>query len=676
MEHLKTIWTLALLPIISFSLAQEPSIEDSIAQGKSEFYKRIENQIQFENVNRIAYYSDRKRLLQIRNLEKNQKWRELYPILREYTLKFGIENFYRDTDLLWRMARLTELYGDKNEAVQWYKLALKHRRQEMDARKAQEIQDSLAANENQYAPIDYYYELVDYRKEVDTLRPPRGKRLNMGALVNSTAEDYGPALAQNDKILIFTSKRNSKIKRGFDQVANEDLFISRKWGDFWSAAEPMEGINTQLNEGSACVSADGRMLIFSRCFSPDGVGDCDLYMATLTEDSVWGDIRNLGPQVNSISWDSHPSLSHSGDTLFFASDRIGGFGLSDIYFSCRQPNGEWGPAQNVGPVINTRNSEVSPFYHPAFDVLYFSSNGQLLNFGEFDIYKTYKTPRGWSDPLNIGPLVNGPGSEFYFTIDSQSAFLFYARSEETNMVNLDLFSFPLPMEARPDADTRLSGTVYDSISGDIFKKGIVSIIDLENGIEVSPKFLKEDGTFEFYLINNKNYLLIIQGDEFFRIEELFRLEGDMELNAYTQSISSKIKFQSIEFDNGKSDLKPEMFADLYKVADFLIDNPDFKLIISGHTDSDGSAEFNLKLSQDRANSIRDFITHFGKIPSSRVTAVGFGSTKPIVEEKTEEDKRLNRRVEFEIYRPSKEELEKMRRDIIEESEGDWPAKEP
>lgn len=675
MEYLKAILTTALLLNISFSLAQNPSIKDSTSWKKSDGNSRFESFFEFKNINRIPYYSDRKSLAYINKLEKQREWEELYPAVRDYVGRFGIENFFRDTKLLWRLARLTELYGDKNEAVQWYKLALKHRRENMDVNQIRGMSDSLRANENQYVPIDYYYELVDYRKEVDTIRPPRGVRLNMGALVNSDLEDYGPALARNDEILLFTSKRNSRLKGGFDKVANEDLFISRKWGDYWSPAEPLEEINSRLNEGSACVSADGKTLIFSRCFAPDGIGDCDLYMATMTEDSVWGEIKNLGPQVNSISWDSHPSLSHTGDTLYFASDRIGGFGLSDIYFTYRQADGDWETAQSAGPSLNTRDSEVSPFYHPSFDVLYFSSNGQLLNFGEFDIYKSHKTIQGWSDPLNIGPLVNGPGSEFYFTIDSNSAFLFYARSELTNMANLDLYSFPLPMEARPDADTRLSGTVYDSISGDSFTKGIVSIIDLDNGIEVSPKFLKEDGSFEFYLINNKNYLLIIQGDEFFRIEELFRLEGDMELNAYTQSISSKIKFQSIEFDNGKSDLKSEMFADLYKVTDFLIDNPDFKLIISGHTDSDGSAELNLKLSQERANSIRDFITHFGKIPSSRISAMGFGSSRPIVEEKTDIDKRLNRRVEFEIYRPAKDELEKMRQDIKEETEDDWPGQE-
>src|SRR5262245_56187456 len=99
------------------------------------------------------------------------------------------------------------------------------------------------------------------------------------------------------------------------------------------------------NEGSACLSQDGKFLFFSRCNAPGTLGNCDLYFAVLNKDSTWGDVKNLGPTINSTSWDSHPSLSHSGDTLFFASNRVGGFGLSDIYFSVRSAGGDWLPAQ-------------------------------------------------------------------------------------------------------------------------------------------------------------------------------------------------------------------------------------------------------------------------------------------------------------------------------------------
>lgn len=355
--------------------------------------------------------------------------------------------------------------------------------------------------------------------------------------------------------------------------------------------------------------------------------------------------------MNSLAWDSHPALSHTEDTLYFASDRIGGFGLSDIYFTYRQKNGEWADAQNIGPVINTRHNEVSPFYHPVHNVMYFSSNGQLYVFGEYDIYKTYSYKGTWTEPKNIGPLVNGLGSEFYFTIDANSEQLFYARTATRDLEKMDLYSFPLPMEAQPGALTQISGSLTDSLSGKPFS-GIVSIIDLDDGVEVAPRYLKSDGTFEFNLINNKNYLLVIQGDDFFRIEEMFFLQGPMEFHKVTDPISSRVKFESIKFANGLADLTTEMFGDLNKLVNFMYDNPDFMLRISGHTDSSGNEDFNLRLSQTRAKNIRDYIVQFGDVEPHRVEADGFGSAKPLIDEASEEDRALNRRVEFEIYRPA------------------------
>ena len=255
----------------------------------------------------------------------------------------------------------------------------------------------------------------------------------------------------------------------------------------------------------------------------------------------------------------------------------------------------------------------------------------------------------WSSPKNIGPLVNGPGSEFYFTIDSKSENLFYSRSAENNMDNLDLYSFPLPMEAQPNATTRLVGTVNDTESGQPIK-GIVSIIDLDNGIEVAPQFLRPDGSFEFKLINNNHYLVVVQGENFFRIEEIIHLENDTKLSTRVESISTKIKFESIVFGNGESKLTEGMYDDLDKVADFLLDNPDFKLRISGHTDSDGREDFNLELSQKRADAIKEYLIYFGNIDESRISAKGYGSSQPILKDHSDEAKKLNRRVEFELYR--------------------------
>ncbi len=599
----------------------------------------------FPNVNKIFYYHDKRAMKKIIALNGKKEWKELYPILKEYVGNFGIVNFYKDTQLIWRLAKITELYGDYEEAILLYKLVLRHHRSDIDIRKVELHYDSLTSKDKDYyVPLEYYYELVDYRSEIDTLRPPRSVLLNMGSPINSKWSDYGPTLSANDDMMIYTSKRNSH-RSGTITEHDEDLFIAKREDDWWYETVELTEINTVFNEGSATISKDGNRLYFARCNSPDSYGDCDIFTAEFLE-GKWRNVKNLGVNVNSKSWDSHPSLSITEDTLYFASDRIGGFGLSDIYYTVRDSlDSTWTKAMNAGPIINTRNSEVSPFYHHSFDVLYFSSNGQNLNFGEFDIYKSYHEGKNWGEPKNIGPLVNGPGSEYYFTIDSQSEDLFYARSVEDELENMDLYSFPLPMEAQPGATTIVRGSLTNDETGQPFS-GIVSIIDLDNGIEVAPKFLRPDGSFQFELINNNNYLLIIQGDEFFRIEELFYLEGNVNMDKVTVPIQSKLKFESIEFGNGQSELMSEMYEDLDKLVDFMLDNPDFTLEINGHTDGDGREDFNLKLSQDRADAIKEYLVYFGRVEESRIKAKGYGSSKPIVDEQTEEDKRLNRRVEF------------------------------
>lgn len=606
----------------------------------------------FPNVNTIPYYTDDKKHKYLLQLEASYADKEQYKELKKYVARFGIENFSKNTLMLWQLAKLAGKFGPKGENVLLYKLVLKHHREDINGKDVQYEYDTLMRNEKDYyVPLKQYYELVAYRKEIDTLRPPQGVLLNMGEGINSLKADYAPTIGNVDTLMLFSSKRNSQ-GASFERSYNEDLFYSVKDMGLWMDAQEFKTINTSHNEGSASLSHDGKHLYFARCNSPDSYGSCDIFVADNLGEKGWGNIRNLGENVNTRFWDSHPSLSHSGDTLFFSSDRLGGFGLADIYYSVKDAQGNWQQAKNIGPIINTRNNDVSPFFHHKFNVLYFSSGGQPLNFGNFDIYKSYRHGNMWEEPKNIGPLVNGDGSEYYFTIDSESKELFYARSEN-DPNNLDLYSFPVPMEAHPEAVVTLKGTLKDP--GGKPMKGIVSIIDLEEGIEVAPKFLRPDGSFDFSLINKRKYLLIIQGDDFFRIEEIFFLDGDMEINRTTEVIEPKLAFKSLEFENGKADILEAMHQDLDRIANFLIDHPKYSLNISGHTDSQGNKDSNLRLSQARADAIKAYLVYQFKIAPERINAHGYGSEKPIIqEEKTEEDKRLNRRVEFEILQHDKD----------------------
>jgi outer membrane protein OmpA-like peptidoglycan-associated protein len=298
-------------------------------------------------------------------------------------------------------------------------------------------------------------------------------------------------------------------------------------------------------------------------------------------------------------------------------------------------------------------SEVSPHIHPNQNVLYFSSNGHMVNFGDYDIFKSYWVKGEWTEPKNIGPLVNGKGSEIYFAIDSKAENLFYSKSHEHETHNLDLYSFPLPMEAQPEAVFRFSGKAIEPTTGEVFQ-GVVTIIDLDQHVEVAPKHLRDDGSFEFELVSGRRYLLLIEGDNFFDVEEVLKLDenvpmgGDISMGGETHKV---ITFSSIDFDPSSAKLKPEMENNLHLVVEFLQNNPSYNCRVVGHTDSDGNAEANLALSQERAESIQKYLLDYGQLEPHRVLAVGMGDTSPLIQNaSTPEDKKRNRRVEFEIFK--------------------------
>ena len=639
--------------------------------------QRLGIQIIFPNINKIPFYYNEEELKNIKALEKNKNLIELQTALENYVSNFGIQNFSRNTEMIWKLGQLCEANGQLEKALYMYRIALKHHKPKQNDVIINRY-DSLVVKE-EFVPLEYYYDLVEYRRSIDTLIPPKNVFLNMGELVNDRKfPDYGPTMNVQGNMLIFTKRKKELTATKLAYRENEELYYTINYDGFWDEALPFSSaINSHCNEGSACISRDGKTLYFARCKVTefqydcrDCIGSCDIYVSQLQEDTTWGVPTNLGPQVNTVYWDSHPTLSHSEDTLFFASDRLGGFGLSDIWYSVKQKDNKWSAAQNLGPIVNTRGNDVSPFYHPEHHVLYFSSTSQLMNFGDidtvqkakltFDIYKTRNIGGMWDEPRNIGPLVNGKGDEYYFTIDGKSVDLFYAKSEIDNIENLDLYSFPLPMEAQAKAYTKFSGSLRDSLTDEAFT-GIVSVIDLTNSIEVAPKFIKPDGSFEFDLIPENEYLLVIQGDDFFRVEHQFQLTGDTSITLKTNSIKyNKWKFNSLEFENNSAEIKLEMEEDLNKVVDFMLDHPYFRIKISGHTDSDGDANANLRLSRERAQSIRKYVIEKGFVNPERIIAEGYGNQKPIVVENTSEDKKINRRVEFEIIKLTPEEIEAMR----------------
>jgi len=544
-----------------------------------------------------------------------------------------------------------ELKADTTKALYYYGLALKNHSKYFEQVKIHydKLREKVS---NEYVDLDYYYKIVAARTKIDTLIPPRGVLLTIGDHINTQFPEYGPYMNPSNSVLIFTSRRSDyAIVGGMDYEQNEDLYYSMPdyVYDGWTDAQRFtDEINSRYNEGSACLSSDARYLIFTRCNAPDALGICDLYSAEFVN-GHWTNVKNLGPNVNSNAWDSHPSMAPDGSALFFSSNRGDGFGRCDIWVSYRQLNGAWGPAQNLGPDINTIDDEVSPFFHNINNTLYFSSKGHVNGFGGFDIYRARYFGDYWEEPKNLGPLVNTLRDEYYFCIDGKGEKIYYAHQVEKSTNNFDIFTFPMPMGARPDAITSLSGYLIDSITGKPLT-GIIVAVDLDEGVEIEPKFLNKWGYFNFDLTNKKRYQLLVIGDDLIRLNEKEPLKTDTSFSAVAKSVSTgkPLVFESLEFDESKAEINPAVIKQLDYLVAFIKKNPYLSIKINGHTDSDGKDDFNLKLSEARADTIKAYIIRKTGIDPRKIVASGFGETRPLYPNDSKENKAKNRRVEFEI----------------------------
>ncbi len=269
--------------------------------------------------------------------------------------------------------------------------------------------------------------------------------VNIGAPVNTKGDDYMPQADPTGRVLYLTGRRKP-MPAG--KEADEDMYKSVRDGDGWTAPVALPApVNGTQNDGAAAFSADGQMLVFIGCGRTDGIGGRDLYTADL-EGDAWTRPRNLGDVVNSKVWDSQPSLSSDGGALIFASIRDGGFGDEDLYISHRDRDGAWTRPINMGHVINTPYSELSPFLSPDGKTLYFASTGHPGH-GGYDLFVTVNDNGRWSEPVNLGLPLNSTGDDRYFTIEASGELAYFASDRSGGLGGKDLYRIALPEAMRP-----------------------------------------------------------------------------------------------------------------------------------------------------------------------------------------------------------------------------------
>lgn len=493
-------------------------------------------------------------------------------------------------------------------------------------------------SENLQSPYDMYWPslTLDEREIVVTMLVPR----------DTSAFRADPLLTRNS------------------QNFNEDFFMSRKDPEGnWQKLQPVVSINTERNEGAQALSADGKWMFFTACGRPDSKGSCDLYFSRRTSDG-WTTPVNVGAPVNTQYWESQPCFSADGQTLYFVSNRPSGHGGNDIWqatITGFAANGVpvFGSLKNLGDSINTSGDETSPFMHPDGQTIYFSSNGRL-GMGGLDIYYSRRDTSGrWQRPVNIGYPINTPQDDNGLVISASGTMAYFSSIKllGDGTRRRELLCFELPPEARPQPVSYIRGYVYDARTQQPLGAA-VELINLANGKRQATALAdNRDGTFILNLPSGCNYALLSECKGYLFHSQNFEL---VEVGTSTEPVilkipmsplvaGEKVAMRNVFFDTNSTALKPESYIELDRLVDIMKSNTELRIEIGGHTDNVGTAEYNKRLSDGRAQTTVDYLISKG-IDGQRITHKGYGMTQPMADNDTEEGRAMNRRIEAKIVK--------------------------
>lgn len=475
---------------------------------------------------------------------------------------------------------------------------------------------------------------------------------NLGKGINSEKDEYLPSLSIDGQMMVLTVQVPKTYQEWGAKPFQEDFFVSYNNGGIWSTAENMKDINTLQNEGAQAISPDGKYLYFTACNRQDGIGECDLYYSEWTG-SMWSTPRNMSYPVNSEFWDSQPSISSDGKSLYFASNRDPRSDKPDLYVSTKDDKGRWGVPVRLPEGINTDYAEQFPFIHSDNKTLYFGSNG-LHSFGGFDLYMVQKDENGnWGEVKNLGYPINTDKDELSLIVNSFGDKAYFASNRDGGYGKQDIYMFELYEGARPEMVSYFKGTVFDEETNEPLVADF-ELINTQNDEKVIVAKSDAKGKFLVALPSGVNYALNVAKDGYLFFSESFLMKDNDNKEPYLMDVPLKkvrvgesVVLRNIFFETDSYVLKEESISELKKLLAFLNANPKLKIEISGHTDNVGSKEHNKELSLNRAKAVYDYLVE-NKISEKLLSYNGYADEQPIDTNDTDKGRANNRRTEFKI----------------------------
>ncbi|MDZ4665137.1 MAG: OmpA family protein [Bacteroidota bacterium] len=539
-------------------------------------------------------------------------------------------------------------------------------------------------------PKSFAVEIEDVQKKIGecnngkafSAKPERVFVDNLGPAVNTQYPEYSPAITADEETVIFTARRDNSTggKRDADAGYYEDLYISTKTNGKWQPSKLLsKNVNSEFHDASAGLSPDGSKLFVYRHSGKDGG---DLYESTLFGID-WEPPVHMNKNINTKYHESSVSLSFDGKRIYFVSDKSSGFGDRDIYYSDMDIKGEWGLSKNLGPDINTKYGEEGVFMHPDGKTMYFSSQGHNT-LGGYDIFMSTLENGKWSKPVNLGYPINGPDDDVFFVVSGSGNRGYFSSAKQGGYGDKDIYKITflgaekepllstedqlLAMVANPISNLKTEAAVEIKTAKLTILKGIITdaktnavleaMIDLidndKNEVLATFKSNSATGKYLVTLPSGKNYGIAVKREGYLFHSENFNLPDNADYQEFTKDVALKkievgstIVLRNIFFDFDKATIRPESANELDRLIKLLNDNPTVKIELGSHTDSKGSDDYNLKLSDSRSRSVVDYLIAKG-ISSGRLVAKGYGETKPIDTNDMDAGRQNNRRTEFKI----------------------------
>jgi outer membrane protein OmpA-like peptidoglycan-associated protein len=489
---------------------------------------------------------------------------------------------------------------------------------------------------------------------VDAVHNPVCKQPeNVGDSINTIADEYINFVNVTTDEIILTRKVSQAAGSVNVHLFAEGFFTSFLVNNEWSQPSPLTlSWKQNLNLGGMSISVDGRKMYFTGCQWPNSFGSCDLYVS-LRKGSVWEAPSNLGTHVNSQWWDSQPVISANGKQLFFSSKRAGGKGGADIWMSVKLPDGKWSQPINLGDSINTPGDEMAPFLHADGKTLYFSSTG-WTGLGGFDLFIARKDFAGqWSKVQNLGYPLNTNANEINIFVSLDGTKTWISSDRKSGEGGFDIYCLQTYRQIRPEKVMFVKGVVMDAMTGKLLEAKVVLTNLMNNRIEdsctsdpLTGEFLMvlHPGTEYAFNISKKGYLFYSKNINL-KDSVAKHVQQSFKLSPYKRG--EQIVLNNIFFDFNSARLKAASQTELSNLLNMLKENKTLRLLISGHTDNVGKDSYNEKLSTERAFAVYSFLIQNG-IDKSRLEYKGFGRSKPIASNASDEGRRINRRTEITV----------------------------